>query len=395
MEYIFELIKGNDLFSGGLVMGAIYYGKDLLKLLYERIIRQFTFCMYIDESTEMYEAFRIWYYKNYKEKFRNIESKIESVFSDNNKTTFKLITSQFVDFNLIRYNNRYLVVGKEREKINNAHSFKDFNLNTYQIRGVFARKAILELQEEVYNYYLQFKHENRELKHHIVGQYSWDVSNELNTKTFDQLFFDGKEDLINDINKFKSNESVYNEKKIKFKRNYHFKGKPGTGKTAAAYAIANMLQLDVFELNFNEFKSDAELKQYLSVIKYKCLMLADDYDRCFDPQGNIIESIKVSKQAILKTLSGDYLPNGTVIVQTSNETTVFDEALMRTGRVDYMAKFHLPSKLNVEQYLEFFYGEKIKIEEYKPVLPMSDIEEACKVSENIGDAVQLIKNNLK
>ena len=120
MEYIFELIKGNDLFSGGLVMGAIYYSKDLLRLLYERLVRQFTFCMYIDESTEMYEAFRVWYYKNYKEKFRNIESKIESASSKNDKTTFKLITSQFVDFNVIIYKNRYLIVGKEREKINNT-----------------------------------------------------------------------------------------------------------------------------------------------------------------------------------------------------------------------------------------------------------------------------------
>ncbi|MCI58731.1 mitochondrial chaperone BCS1, partial [Trifolium medium] len=72
-----------------------------------------------------------------------------------------------------------------------------------------------------------------------------------------------KEEIINDLVKFKKGKEYYAKVGKAWKRGYLLFGPPGTGKSTMISAIANFMNYDVYDLELTTIKDNNALKRLL------------------------------------------------------------------------------------------------------------------------------------
>ena len=94
----------------------------------------------------------------------------------------------------------------------------------------------------------------------------YDEFNFIQTKTFNNIFFVEKDDLVKKIKYFSNNEDSYRELVIPWCMGILLHGKPGTGKTSCIKAIASMTQRHIVDVALSKIKTQKELTD----IFYNC-----------------------------------------------------------------------------------------------------------------------------
>lgn len=90
---------------------------------------------------------------------------------------------------------------------------------------------------------------------------NWDELEFKSNKTFDKLFFNGKQDFMNMIDFFVNNEDYYNKYGIPYTLGISLEGHPGTGKTSIIKCLANCLNRHLVVINLNKIKTCDELNK--------------------------------------------------------------------------------------------------------------------------------------
>merc|ERR1712165_238781 len=90
-------------------------------------------------------------------------------------------------------------------------------------------------------------------------------------KTFKNIFFPQKEELVERINFFLENESWYLDRGIPYTLSFLFHGEPGCGKTSTIKAIANLTQRHIVSVPLKNVKTVEDLYNifYASTINKK------------------------------------------------------------------------------------------------------------------------------
>lgn len=91
----------------------------------------------------------------------------------------------------------------------------------------------------------------------------WDETPFSSTRTFGNLFFEGKKELLDQINFFVNNKAWYYEMGNPHSLGIGLSGPPGTGKTSIMKAIANMFpDRQVVEISFKLIKTKRQLQSF-------------------------------------------------------------------------------------------------------------------------------------
>jgi len=88
------------------------------------------------------------------------------------------------------------------------------------------------------------------------------------SKTFDNLFFKGKEDIIYKLNFFINNKQWYYDMGIPYTLGIGLHGPPGTGKTSLIKCIANRLNRHVINLSLKLIKTKKQLDDFFFENRY-------------------------------------------------------------------------------------------------------------------------------
>lgn len=88
------------------------------------------------------------------------------------------------------------------------------------------------------------------------------------SKTFDNLFFTGKEDIIYKLNFFINNKEWYYKMGIPYTIGIGLHGPPGTGKTSLIKCVANMLNRHVINLSLKIIKTKRQLDEFFFEDRY-------------------------------------------------------------------------------------------------------------------------------
>lgn len=185
-----------------------------------------------------------------------------------------------------------------------------------------------------------------------------------------------KENILEDIKKFKTRKHWYNSLGIPYRRGYLLYGPPGCGKTTLALSIASELNMDLNVLNLSAASIDDDtFSQLLSKVDVNTIIAIEDIDCVLTKRDtdNNIETTNVSPQGVIYaqpeskaknalTMSG--LLNGLdglsssesrIILMTTNYINKLDSALIRPGRVDYRVEFKNATKDQIKRLFCRFY----------------------------------------
>lgn len=81
-------------------------------------------------------------------------------------------------------------------------------------------------------------------------------------RTFNNIFFDGKKQLLEKINFFLNNKSWYYEKGIPYSLGIGLHGPPGTGKTSFIKALANYTKRHIIVISLKTIKTKQQLEKF-------------------------------------------------------------------------------------------------------------------------------------
>ncbi|KAI4351562.1 hypothetical protein L6164_005917 [Bauhinia variegata] len=171
-----------------------------------------------------------------------------------------------------------------------------------------------------------------------------------------------KEEIMNDLVKFKKGKEYYAKIGKAWKRGYLLYGPPGTGKSSMIAAMANFLNYDVYDLELTSVKDNTELRKLLIETTGKSIMVIEDIDCSLDLTGRRTKttgkvgdekakqdtstnkkdkpeenkSSHVTLSGLLNFIDGLWSACGgeRIIVFTTNFVDKLDPALIRRGRMD-------------------------------------------------------------
>ncbi|PON59450.1 Spastin [Parasponia andersonii] len=255
--------------------------------------------------------------------------------------------------------------------------------------------------------------------------------------SFDTLAMDPKkkQEIINDLLKFKKGKEYYAKIGKAWKRGYLLYGPPGTGKSTMISAMANFLDYDVYDLELTAVKDNTELRKLLIDTSNKSIIVIEDIDCSLDLTGQRkkkekeedkeqgkdplkkaeeedMNKSKVTLSGLLNFIDGIWSACGgeRLIVFTTNYVDKLDPALIRRGRMDKHIELSYCSfeafKVLAKNYLDVEWHDLFTTIERllgetditpadvaENLMPKSDDEDADVCLKNLVEAIEKAKED--
>jgi hypothetical protein len=257
-----------------------------------------------------------------------------------------------------------------------ANNTKKRNKKTYIIKPFYKRESVagVELQ---YPRMLEFK----------------------SSKSFDNLFFDGKEDLIKRIDAFVARDK-YKVLGLPETLGLLFYGDPGTGKTSCIKAVAAYLEMSLIIVPMSQITTKKRLEELflsdvIGIPQEKRIYVFEEIDcngweniirprHMIQQQDTVTErhenalieqlahtlkpdskkcdkdtADKLTLGSILEIIDGLVECPGRIIIMTTNHKDHIDPALLRPGRIDMEIEFKKLRRCHIMEIYKKWYGKNI------------------------------------
>jgi len=224
------------------------------------------------------------------------------------------------------------------------------------------------------------------------------------TKSFDNLFFEGKELIMERLEIYK-NIKQYEKLGIPHSLGFLFYGEPGCGKTSCIKAIAKYLKRSIITINLNHIKNIENLKQlFMSncltrsggwmIELHKRIYVFEEID-CFQEEDNPFlnrelnnkKEVKITKEEdkldkianilikeeksdfkfspklttgeVLEVLDGITESEDRIIIFTTNYPEKIDKAFLRPGRIDVSINFKKLRRQDINSLYKLWFNKSI------------------------------------
>ncbi|MBA0552090.1 hypothetical protein Golob_022929, partial [Gossypium lobatum] len=183
----------------------------------------------------------------------------------------------------------------------------------------------------------------------------WEPTVFKHPATFETLAMEPevKQLIKDDLDSFVERKDFFEGVGRAWKRGYLLYGPPGTGKSSLVAAIANYLRYNIYDLQLQTARSDADLRHILTSTTNRSILLIEDidcgtkvsHDRAKDQEDNDEQQKSnrlsstdpgVTLSGLLNFLDGLWSSCGDerIIIFTTNHKDKLDPALLRPGRMD-------------------------------------------------------------
>lgn len=219
-------------------------------------------------------------------------------------------------------------------------------------------------------------------------------------RTFDNVFFEERNQVRNRTKFFLENRAWYDKKGIPYTLGFMFHGSPGCGKTSTVKAVANEGKRHIINIQLSEIKTKAQLQhlffndeiyvyngtnteKYTIPVSERLYVIED-----IDAMGDMVlrrewkkpepvqpkreedawlerqketEKEVIDLSFILNLLDGTLESNGRMLMITTNFPERIDRALIRPGRIDMIVHFKKCNREVLQEMINAFYDQEITI----------------------------------
>lgn len=407
--YLLNQLTSNQFAIAGTLSAAAYwiigYLKPIPSFLYSRINRLFLYKVSIEQSDELYNYVSQYLADKFPNKLRNVEAFVKEYYNndpyyddedldsiDEDRSNKNVKIRHYTDFIIVRYGWNFIKFKKTREKLENANNFDKAYLGRYEITGILAKKLIVKLLNDIVSEYkISNKNDLYILKYSPGSYESWTSSKEYTCKTVENIIFPERDSILKSIDKFNESKNIYIPNGIEWYYGLTLYGKPGSGKTTFAKALAKYTKRDLYVINLPSI-TDSKYMSLFNSIGKNALLLIDDIDIGINDRESTNKN-GVQLSTLLSTLDGNSSRSDLIVVFTTNNIKALDDALLRHGRMDKVIEVSYPDNKCINEYLSNFYGTKYKeyINNTKISVPMSTIQDVC-LKNDLETAVSIIQN---
>lgn len=166
------------------------------------------------------------------------------------------------------------------------------------------------------------------------------TASKLTPRSIDTIFMDNdqKKKIIDHIDQWVQNEKMYTDRGLLFKTGILLYGKPGTGKSSMAMAIANYLGCGLITIDPTTFQymNIPEITESIVADEARYVILIDEIDTLFksrDDNDTTDEQVKNTSK-LMQFLDSQQSPTNVLFIATTNYIDRLDKALLRKGRFD-------------------------------------------------------------
>lgn len=312
---------------------------------------------------------------------------------------------------------------KDESKIGNIVYKKEYTISISSMT-----KKHNEIQEIITNNYKDYinwvKSQQQEKKYIFYNYYDvikkefipncWDCYKFESTKTFNNMFFEHKNELIERLNSYKNDIEIYKKLGIPHSLGLLLHGEPGCGKTSAIKAIANYMNRHIININIKHYKTIQELRNlflnnaltaYPNITKNKRIYVFEEIDCSTDDidsnpflsrsektksanisydfelfkqikneiidentddskpdisKFNIMNRKNITTGEILELLDGISECDDRIIIFTTNHPELLDKAFMRPGRIDMFLEFKKLRRVDIDDLYNLWFGKRIE-----------------------------------
>ncbi|KAF7294775.1 hypothetical protein MIND_01015100 [Mycena indigotica] len=200
------------------------------------------------------------------------------------------------------------------------------------------------------------------------------------------------EKIEQDIKSFLGRRQWYADRGVPYRRAYLLHGPPGSGKTSFIQALAGSLSYDICIVNLSERGlADDKLNHLLSNVPERSFVLIEDIDAAFNKRVQTTADgyqSSITFSGFLNALDGVASGEERIVFMTTNHVDKLDPALIRPGRVDFMALVDDASSQQARTLFENFYsGIDLPVDEFARLA--HQVEEVVQKNQEQGRKVSM------
>ncbi len=400
-----ELLKGG---SALIFLGAVAYQlRELPRTLWSMFERLFMTSLDIQNDDEAFTWLNLWLAKHLREvhsiavSSRNTDENSCGLPADDESPVRRpqIIFSPTVGVHIFRFERKWCFLRRSRGEVKDrrdyGRSVEAFNIKVLSRDLSVARRLV----ESARDFAIP---DDGKIEIRISRDGYWQSLARTNKRPIDSVIMpDGlKESLLADICNFRLSRNWYAEMGIPYRRGYLLAGKPGTGKSSLALALASHLDMGLSILSLSaQGMSDSTLLGLLSSADTNSIVFIEDVDCAFVQRHRGEDREKSvdtqSFSGLLNALDGVYAGDGRILFMTTNHPEKLDEALIRPGRADVRIDFGDATAAQAESLFKRFFpscnGEaKQFVDQLNGRISMAAIQgHLIKHRENIERAVRV------